>query len=363
PSTFDPATRLVRAQVPLRAIGPPRVDDGTIEAILLVGSTPGGSPPAVLLDAAPFLRVSQQRCELADLSSPLLRDLNVTDEFGGDHEGTDYEANGDSVFFMGDSGSVRSRGYDDRPLQRNARRDSLGLTRTGAGEYVTMRHRDGTVSKYFHLDSTSTGHITDTTTFVRGDFIGLADSTPAGGVTGSHLHVEYHDSTETLVDPHLCIRIADFGGRWTGTFSGQFVGPDTWTWDLTQNGSRTRGETFAPSLGVINGFVVSNRLEVLISYPSTGARNVGVVTLTGNRFTGVLTLITSTGFTTPFSTTMLRTEGPTPAAATAPDSRNGMLRPDGTASGKGRRPVLTRKHDSGPEAMPSPRGGTEAVRY
>lgn len=40
PSVFDPTTKLVRAQVPLRAIGPPRVDDGTIAAILLVGSSP-----------------------------------------------------------------------------------------------------------------------------------------------------------------------------------------------------------------------------------------------------------------------------------------------------------------------------------
>ena len=37
-SDFDPATKLVRAHVPQRAVRPPRRDTGMIEAILLVGS-------------------------------------------------------------------------------------------------------------------------------------------------------------------------------------------------------------------------------------------------------------------------------------------------------------------------------------
>lgn len=39
-SDFEPATKVVRARVPRRAIRPPRSNDGTIEAILLVGSMP-----------------------------------------------------------------------------------------------------------------------------------------------------------------------------------------------------------------------------------------------------------------------------------------------------------------------------------
>ena len=39
-SDFEPATKVVRARVPRRAVRPPRSNAGTIEAILLVGSMP-----------------------------------------------------------------------------------------------------------------------------------------------------------------------------------------------------------------------------------------------------------------------------------------------------------------------------------
>ncbi len=41
-SDFDPQAKVVRAQVPLRAVRLPRLDDGTIEVILLVASAPVG---------------------------------------------------------------------------------------------------------------------------------------------------------------------------------------------------------------------------------------------------------------------------------------------------------------------------------
>ncbi len=39
-SDFDRGAKVVRARVPLRAVRPPRLDDGTVETILLVGSRP-----------------------------------------------------------------------------------------------------------------------------------------------------------------------------------------------------------------------------------------------------------------------------------------------------------------------------------
>lgn len=39
-SEFDAGAKEVRAQVPLHAVRPPRVDDGTIEVIVVVGSAP-----------------------------------------------------------------------------------------------------------------------------------------------------------------------------------------------------------------------------------------------------------------------------------------------------------------------------------
>ena len=38
-TVYDPSTRSVRATVPLSAVGPPRLDDGVVETIVLVGST------------------------------------------------------------------------------------------------------------------------------------------------------------------------------------------------------------------------------------------------------------------------------------------------------------------------------------
>ncbi|MGH2608888.1 MAG: hypothetical protein ACRDHF_07320 [Tepidiformaceae bacterium] len=41
-SVYDPVAKVVRAQVPRRAVGPPRLDDNTREALLLVAPGYGG---------------------------------------------------------------------------------------------------------------------------------------------------------------------------------------------------------------------------------------------------------------------------------------------------------------------------------
>ena len=177
-SDWDPSTGKVHAEIPLVALGT-RVDDGTTEIVLSIGST-GGSvsaePPSPDLAAATLAGT----CTLNKLSPPIAGPLTLTGAFGPDHRGADYRADGDSVFFTGDSGTLRTSGYQDDPLRRNPRRERLGLTRTGAGRYVTITNADGSITKYFHLDSAS---VVTQNTYVRGDFIGLADATPPGGVS------------------------------------------------------------------------------------------------------------------------------------------------------------------------------------
>ena len=65
------------------------------------------------------------------------------------------------------------------------------------GNYVKIRHNDGTLATYGHLNSPS--NLLEGTAINEGDLIGIQGST--GRSTGKHLHLTIRDANNELVDP------------------------------------------------------------------------------------------------------------------------------------------------------------------
>ncbi len=151
----------------------------TVGAILTLGSI-----PALISEVVSQVQVlAGLTCTLPELAPPLGSDLVVTDSFRSGHAGVDYESDGDPVLFAGELGTVRSIGFQrTEPSQRG---QELGLTAGGAGQYITVTHSDGAVTKYFHLVEGSTSQLAVGDTVRRGTVLGLSDATPAGGRYGT----------------------------------------------------------------------------------------------------------------------------------------------------------------------------------
>ena len=64
-------------------------------------------------------------------------------------------------------------------------RAKIGGWNGGAGNYVTILHPSGTVTKYYHMQTVS---VVSSQSIARGQTIGLMGST--GNSTGCHLHFE-----------------------------------------------------------------------------------------------------------------------------------------------------------------------------
>ena len=139
--------------------------------------------------------------------SPPLANLNVTSSFNGvDHWGTDYSANGDAVHPVRD-GTIEKIGLQIKELP--APNPRTGLSVSGWGRYVVVKHPDGSTTLYAHLDRNSTDKLIVGRPVNTNDVIGAADST--GGVTGPHLHLEYAPNGESFtqaakIDPDVCVR-------------------------------------------------------------------------------------------------------------------------------------------------------------
>lgn len=161
-------------------------------------------------DASFFLSswTESNGCGADFVGSPLEGDVFVTSAFGvrlhprsgerKDHHGVDLRANtGDNVLAVAD-GSINKIGFNFNPI-----------TRMGYGRYVELLHKDGSKTKYAHLEEKSTDHLKIGDSVSMGMVIGKADTT--GGATGPHLHLEYEPPFSSAgaftnrIDPYSCI--------------------------------------------------------------------------------------------------------------------------------------------------------------
>lgn len=69
----------------------------------------------------------------------------------------------------------------------------------GYGNWIQIRHNDGTYSRYAHLSEI---RVNPQQEVYEGDYIGNMGNT--GGVTGTHLHFEIRDSNQLSIDPEPC---------------------------------------------------------------------------------------------------------------------------------------------------------------
>lgn len=150
-------------------------------------------------------------CEQANWGSPLESTLKVTSPFNPnppkDHYGVDYRAaDGDNVLAVADGKILR---VDFGPFKELDTPDArTGLKKRSWGQYVVVKHSDGSTTLYAHLVEKSSDHLRVGMSAVKGQIIGKADST--GGVTGPHLHLEYSPTGEwnkrlKKKDPHPCL--------------------------------------------------------------------------------------------------------------------------------------------------------------
>lgn len=136
-------------------------------------------------------------------ASPLNQTLVVTSSFSAKrphpisgkikpHNGIDYRCNvGDKVYAM-QSGVV-----------------TYAAMKGNAGNMITIKHADGKISVYMHLDYLSVRKGQGVST---GQKIGACGET--GRVTGPHLHVEIRTATNTPINPVKLVGITNPSGMW-----------------------------------------------------------------------------------------------------------------------------------------------------
>jgi murein DD-endopeptidase MepM/ murein hydrolase activator NlpD len=230
PSEFDPTAKTVVATLPKEAFTNKRRPDGIFEAIFTLGSTPGatiiapikpaqstfdmpsshfdGAPDEKSIEIVTIRPLTNTGCQGTSLGSPLdtpiveNRSFNPAGEthpITGQttpHYGADLKAaNGDTVRAMAD-GKI-----EESSFQFNSAKG------TGWGNYIVLRHEDGSATRYAHLLPGSLLPKGDTP-IKKGDAIAQADT--SGGATGPHLHVEYAPNGQIFnnankVDPVPCI--------------------------------------------------------------------------------------------------------------------------------------------------------------
>ena len=232
-STFDAVKKTVKVTLPKEAFTNARTADASFEAIIVVGTTPTKpNSPSPILDpeflgepSSTDIQIPSQAsapsgtsddataaaadtCEGASLGSPLAGTLEVTGKFNPPgHKGTDFRANNDNVLAMAD-GKILVVGMDARKLPRPDPRS--GKLVKGWGQYVVIKHTDGSETLYGHLVVGSITKAQEGKPVKKGDVIAKSDN--SGGSSGPHLHVEYAPNGKLLnkgkgikVDPRPCI--------------------------------------------------------------------------------------------------------------------------------------------------------------
>jgi murein DD-endopeptidase MepM/ murein hydrolase activator NlpD len=219
PDRFVAADLQIAATMPAYFFTDSLRSDGVFELVTLAAATPTAAPTVLSAaqEAAPAVQstgedaqqvssatIQADTCEGSSLAPPLDGPLTLRSPFGPrthpitgkktNHGGADLAAaNGTPVKAMADGVVERAT------FQINAQ----GV---GWGNYVVIRHTDGSKTLYAHLQNGSS--IAQGTTVHAGDVIANSDS--SGGVTGPHLHIEYAPNGQIYnksakVDPMPCI--------------------------------------------------------------------------------------------------------------------------------------------------------------
>jgi murein DD-endopeptidase MepM/ murein hydrolase activator NlpD len=217
PSAKDPAAGTLTMELPVAAFTASRTADGTYEAVLVLGLTPGAPHEAIAAAralASPA-KDGPNECAARFVGTPLKDimpgSLVVTDRYAPpNHKGVDYRAADGMALSAVDDGVIATSAYQVSKTKKNR----FGQP-SGWGNYVVLKLNDGNMILYAHLkDGTA---LPAGSTVSRGDKIGEADS--SGGVTGPHLHLEYARSGAAFngaakIDPDPCIRASVIVQNW-----------------------------------------------------------------------------------------------------------------------------------------------------
>jgi murein DD-endopeptidase MepM/ murein hydrolase activator NlpD len=226
PSTFDPATNTVVANVPPEAFTDGRSPSGAFEAIVTIAAMTDGAvarssnySPSSARASAP---AATDACE-GPIGSPLAQ-LTITSGFnlnppGRLHKGIDAHVTmGEDVYAVADgrviASTVQTCKVDSgcsRRLGNQTIRAAKGEA-WGWGQYVIIQHTaDKRFSIYAHLEKGSTAALQQGMLVQKGVAIGKPDN--SGASFGSHLHFEYLKAlskgqtinTTPRTDPAACI--------------------------------------------------------------------------------------------------------------------------------------------------------------
>ena len=210
PERFAATAESVVVTVPPEAFQGDSTTFQTYEAILFMGYTPTARASASA-SSSPFAKAQSKAADSGQCGGTTLRapvDAAPGSRFGMRihpitgvktlHSGVDYPVpNGTDVKAMAD-GVVDKVGFNEKV--KNGKK-------LGWGHYVVVRHSDGSMSLYAHLEggtALAVGHAVTAGTTV------VAKSDTSGGSTGPHLHVEFAPNGKifnsgTKVDPLACI--------------------------------------------------------------------------------------------------------------------------------------------------------------
>ncbi|NHC12999.1 M23 family metallopeptidase [Motilibacter deserti] len=199
----------VTVAVPAHFFGPDTSGAGR-SLTLVLGSTPTADPqaPAAARGAAARsaggVATAAADCQGSSLEPPLAT-MNVSSPFGprsNPFNGTqDYHYGVDFDVPTGTNVMAVADGVAERVTTQTANGQV-----TGWGNYVVVRHADGSKSLYAHL--LPDGRVAQGATVTAGQVIAQSDN--SGSSTGPHLHLEYAPNGQIYdkaakVDPQPCI--------------------------------------------------------------------------------------------------------------------------------------------------------------
>ncbi|WP_438980244.1 M23 family metallopeptidase [Polynucleobacter sp.] len=117
----------------------------------------------------------------------------VTGPYSDKHRGIDYSGKGDSGVYAAKEGTI----IQSINAYNTAWENTGKLTTRDYGNYIKMKHADGTFTLYAHMAKDS---VLEAGTSVRaGERIGTIGNT--GNSTGAHLHFEYRNSENINIEP------------------------------------------------------------------------------------------------------------------------------------------------------------------
>jgi murein DD-endopeptidase MepM/ murein hydrolase activator NlpD len=238
---LDADARVIRATLAGTTFTIMRRDDGRAEvlvAIVVIDTTPPGTAASrrtgsfrTFRDESSCVPLDRPGLQAERVGSSLPGHHVISSGDGGfaphrgrHHKGVDYRAGTGTLVLAARSGVV-----DTVKTQRDDSGQEVGW-----GYHVRLRHDDGFVSYYTHLQHGTAAHLSRGDRVEQGQVLALSDASGSNPRTGEpvqpHLHVEYRYIEGHLVDPHECRSETPFSGIWVGwSFDNSYffsLGPD-----------------------------------------------------------------------------------------------------------------------------------------